>query len=64
MSSAQEQGTPDVTNLTGIWVGSYFQHDRPHPIRAELVQEPREPDTGACHRSALRLTSLMIQAER
>ena len=26
------------TNLTGSWVGEYLQHDRPHPITAELVQ--------------------------
>jgi hypothetical protein len=25
-------------NLTGRWVGEYLQHDRPHPIAAELVQ--------------------------
>jgi hypothetical protein len=26
------------TNLSGRWVGDYLQHDRPHPITAELVQ--------------------------
>ena len=25
-------------NLTGTWVGEYRQHDRPHPITAELRQ--------------------------
>jgi hypothetical protein len=29
---------PSVKDLTGRWDGSYFQHDRPHPISAELVQ--------------------------
>jgi hypothetical protein len=27
-----------VVNLTGRWVGHYVQHDRPHPIAADLVQ--------------------------
>ena len=26
------------TNVTGRWVGSYFQHGRPRPIVADLVQ--------------------------
>src|SRR4051794_38523343 len=30
---------PDARNVTGRWRGSYLQHDRPHPITAELVQE-------------------------
>jgi hypothetical protein len=25
-------------DLTGTWVGEYHQHDRPHPITAELLQ--------------------------
>jgi hypothetical protein len=29
----------DPTNLTGHWKGSYYQHDRPHPILLDLVQE-------------------------
>jgi hypothetical protein len=29
---------PSERDLTGRWEGSYCQHDRPHPISAELVQ--------------------------
>jgi hypothetical protein len=29
---------PREGDLTGQWDGSYYQHDRPHPISAELVQ--------------------------
>jgi hypothetical protein len=29
---------PSNMNLTGRWDGDYYQHDRPHPILAELVQ--------------------------
>lgn len=28
----------DDINLTGTWVGHYYQYDRPHPISAELRQ--------------------------
>jgi hypothetical protein len=39
MSGPTDQGARQAANLTGAWVGSYFLHDRAHPIRAELVQE-------------------------
>jgi hypothetical protein len=39
MSSPQDRGAPRVASLTGVWVGSYFQHGRPHPIEAELEQQ-------------------------
>jgi hypothetical protein len=29
---------PIDRSLDGIWVGEYFQHDRPHAITAELLQ--------------------------
>ena len=30
---------PKGTSLTGTWGGNYYQHGRPSPIEAELVQE-------------------------
>ena len=27
------------TNLSGRWVGNYYQHNRPHPISLELIQD-------------------------
>ena len=27
------------TSLSGQWTGIYFQHDRPHPIALEVVQD-------------------------
>lgn len=29
----------NALNLSGRWVGAYYQHSRPHPISLELVQE-------------------------
>src|SRR4051794_39328684 len=28
----------DEIDLTGTWVGEYYQHDRAHPIAATLIQ--------------------------
>ncbi len=38
-------------NLSGRWVGDYYQHNRPHPISLELIQEGE------------RLTGSMIDGE-
>jgi CUE domain len=27
------------TNLSGRWVGNYYQHNRPHPLSLELIQD-------------------------
>jgi len=44
----KEQPMAQPLDLTGQWVGSYGQHGRQHPIRAELTQEG-EHLTGTMH---------------
>ncbi len=40
MSSPTPQDSPsNRTNLTGRWIGCYYQHSRPHPIEADLIHD-------------------------
>src|SRR5262249_54066157 len=47
-SSAREFPMSSDRNLTGRWTGTYFQHDRPYPITAELVHVNQELSGSMC----------------